>query len=214
MDGHDLAAALNGELGADSPSHFLLPRPDRDNGVTVLTHGDRAVSVYFSGSNGFYCGFWWKGREQAHGWTQEIPSAAGAARLWIDGADLRGMSTAHLFVEYSDFQVAYEQGDAVEFQWQRVLEQVDGDYGSFRELVRLASEEPDLRRRFPQLGHKFVLSENEDSRDVLFSIFMIRPEWYASYKKDGSGFEFEGTARDVVDIMLRAIRARSRETGP
>ncbi|GAB1643677.1 hypothetical protein [Krasilnikovia sp. MM14-A1259] len=119
-----------------------------------------------------------------------------------------GYPPHHPFVGYSEFQLAYERGDALEYQWQVVLQDVEGNFRNYRDLVILASEEPGLRRRFPRLGHRFVLSENEDSANALFSIFMIRPGWYASYTSDGRGFEFEGTAREIVAIMTQSIRTR------
>jgi hypothetical protein len=208
MQNKELADALNVELGGGSPYRFVADRREQGSGTAILTHGDRDVAVHSAAGGGYRCTFWWKGRQQAHGTTAEISSVAGAACLWADGAGLSGLSAGHPFVEYSGIQLAYERGDAVELQWRTVLQDVEGGYQNYRELVILASEEPVLRRRFPRLGHRFVLSENEYSKDALFSIFLIRPGWFASFTSDGSGFEFEGTARDVVAIMTQAIRTR------
>lgn len=98
------------------------------------------------------------------------------------------MSDAYPFVKYSDFQLAYERGEGREFQWQAILNAVEGSHSHFRELVHLASEEPALRRLFPQIGHRFALSENEYSQHLLFWAFVIRPEWYRIHTKNGDGF--------------------------
>ena len=205
MESQELTAGLNGELGSDPPYRFVAGRPGPGGATAVLKQGDRAVTVLSSTVHGYLCFFRWKRREQAHGATAEIRSVVGAARSWIDGADLRGLSTGHPFVEYSDFQLAYERGDAVDFQWQVVLQQIEEDYGHYRDLVILASAEPVLRKCLPRLGHRFALFENEDSESPLFSIFMIRPGWYASYAPDGESFAFEGTAREVVATMTQDL---------
>ncbi|MEV8504290.1 DUF6193 family natural product biosynthesis protein [Actinoplanes sp. NPDC051475] len=212
----DLASVLNAELGADSPYRFVADQPGQDDSTAKLTHENRVVAAYSSKAGGYRCTFWWKGRKQAHGMTAEIPSVADAARLWVEGVGLSRLSAAHPFVQYHDIELAYERGEAVEYQWRAVLRDVEGDdFHGYRELVTLASEEPVLRRCFPRLNHRFVLSENEDNEDVLITIFLIRPEWFAKFGPGGGEDdlelpvrEFEGTAREAVAMMAQAIRAR------
>lgn len=208
MGDQDFDAVLNAELGEGSPYRFTAHYRSHGYMLVMLDHETRGVVVHPPDECGNRCEFWWKDRQQARGCTAEVAAIAGAARLWAEGAGLLELSTRYPFVKFSDLQLAYEQGNAREFQWRTVLQDAEGLFANYSELVRLASENPTLRRLFPQVGHRFVLSENEDSTDVLFSVFMIRPDWYAIYAKDGDGFEVEGEARKIVEFLTSAVRAR------
>ncbi|MFI7596711.1 DUF6193 family natural product biosynthesis protein [Actinoplanes sp. NPDC049681] len=209
----DLATVLNAQLDADSPCRFMTDRPGQDDSTAIMTLEDRAVAVHVTADGDYLCEFWRKDRNQARGTTADASSVVDASCLWVEGVGLSRLSAAHPFVEYFDLELAYERGEAVEYQWRVVLREVEDDFHGYGELVALAAEEPVLRRRFPRLGHRFVLFENADSKDPLFSIFMIRPEWYATYTPDGSAFDFEGTAREAVAMMTQAIRTRGADHG-
>ena len=172
----------------------------------VMRAADRMAAVHPSGS-GHRLEFGWKGAGQAHGVTPDLSSAAGAAVLWTGGAGLEELAVRYPFVEYSALALARERGDAVEYQWRIMLELVERDYESHRDLVTAASENDVLRGLFPYLGHRFALAEDAFTGDVLVTVIMIRPDWYASNRLE-EGFEFEGDATAAVAYMVDKVRAR------
>jgi hypothetical protein len=68
-----------------------------------------------------------------------------------------------------------------------------------------------LSRLFPHLGHRFALSVDEYSRDILVAVFAYRPGWFVIYNREGDGFEFEGTAAQMVGYLVdRLVEQISR----
>jgi hypothetical protein len=63
-----------------------------------------------------------------------------------------------------------------------------------------------LRRLFPHLRHRFALSQDEFSHDVLIAVFVVRHGWYATYGRGGDAFEFEGDAAAMVAHLSDSIR--------
>ncbi|MEU0556767.1 hypothetical protein [Dactylosporangium sp. NPDC006015] len=151
--------------------------------------------------------FGWKTAGQAHGVTPDPVSAAGAAALWIGGSGLEELAARYPFVEFSAIALARERGDAVEHQWRKMLESVEGDPGGFHDLITAASENAVLRGCFPYLGHRFALAEDAFTPDVLVTAFLIRPGWYASNRL-AEGWGFEGDANAAVAYMVDKVRAR------
>ncbi|MBM2621004.1 hypothetical protein JIG36_36440 [Actinoplanes sp. LDG1-06] len=199
---HDLVGALNEALGRRLPAAF---RPG-SAGVAYLTLADRSVSVL--DLDGTYSlSFGWRGRQQAHGSVSDPAAIADAARRWVEGAGLESLAAAHPFVKYSGLQLAYERGNALDYQWAALLEAVDGDYSSFRELAVLASQNEVLRRLFPQWGHRLALFPDEFSDRILVAVFAHRPGWYVVYAPgDDPSVEFEGAADRMVDYLVTRFR--------
>lgn len=195
------AGALNGESCHSGSLRFTQAA-----GAAFLAHSDRFVNV-LAGDGSFLLSFHWKGRQQAHGLAPDIVSAAGAARRWVEGAGLTSLAAAYPFVRFSGLQLAYERGTAVEFQWAALLDATGQD--AYRDLVVLASRNDVLRRLFPHLGHRFVLSADEHSDGILVAVFVHSPGRFVIYD-DGGGdrFEFEGDAAQTVAYL--AIRMLDR----
>jgi hypothetical protein len=201
----DLVVRLNGELGRDLPRRFAMERAVAF-APAVMRVADRTAAVH-PRTSGHWLEFWWKSAEQAHGVTPDLASAAGAAVLWTGGAGLEELAARYPFVEYSALALARERGDAVEYQWRKMLELVERDYENHRDLVTAASENAVLRGLFPYLGHRFALAEDAFTGDVLVTVIMIRPDWYASYQPE-KRLEFEGDATAAVAFMVDKVGAQ------
>lgn len=197
MQVNDLSALLNSELGAEAQYRFVAGARAVAGSPAVLAHEDYAVAVHIN-AEGYRLSFWWKGREQAHGWAASAASVARATDSWVRGVGLKRLSAAFPFVKFSDLQLAYEEGRAKEFQWRTLLDGADEAYG---ELIELASRDSVLSRLFPQIGHRLALFQTEYSSDALSSIFIIRPGRFVIYRKGGKDVEFEGGAREMVSYL-------------
>lgn len=203
MSGTDLVHALNRELSS-SIFEFTLSGSSTSSVVATLTRVDRFVGVFES--NGSYLlSYSWRGRQQGHGEALDISSAADSARRWVEGSGLESLAAAHPFVKFSGLQLAREKGNAVEFQWATLLDLVEGDWKSFRDLVVLASGEAFLKQFFPHLGHRFALSVDEYSEGILVAVFAYRPGWFVVYDSEGEGFEFEGDAPHMVGHLVNRL---------
>lgn len=189
----------------DATLAFTASGTDTAYSVAVLTCAARSVGV-FENSGSYRMSYFWKGHQQAQGWTDDVSSAAGSARRWVGGSDLESLSAAHSFVEFSGLQRARERGNAVAFQWAAVLDLVEGDWSSYRDLVVLASGDEFLKQFFPHLGHRFALAVDENSREILVGVFRCRPDWFVIYNRDGDGFEFEGDAAQTVAYLVERLR--------
>lgn len=202
----DLVDALNSELDFLSPIEFTTSSDSAGAAVAVLSHADRFVNV-FENDESYLLSFHWNGRQQAHGQALDISSAADSARRWVEGSDLDGLAAAHPFVKFSELQLAYERGTALDFQWAALLDSVEEDDHSFRDLVVLASRDDFLRRLSPHLGHRFALSADEYSDSILVAVFVYRPGWFVIFGDgDGDGFEFEGDAPQMVGHLVHRLR--------
>jgi hypothetical protein len=132
VSGQDLVSELNREL-SNTTLEFTVSDLSAGSVVAVLTHEERSVGVFKS--SGFYLmSYYWKEQQQAHGKALDIYSAADSARRWAEGSGLESLSAAHPFVTFSGLQLARERGNAVEFQWMALLDLVEGDWASFRDL--------------------------------------------------------------------------------
>ena len=205
MPGRDLAALLNDALGRDLPQRFAVTGRVAF-APAVMRAGDRMAAVHPHGSE-YRLEFGWKGAGQARGVTPDAASAAGAAALWIGGSGLEELAARYPFVEFSTLALARECGDAVDHQWRTMLESVERDHEGYHDLITAASENAVLRGCFPYLGHRFALAEDAFTHDVLVTVIMIRPDWYAS-RRLGEGFEFEGDANAAVVYMVDKVRAQ------
>jgi hypothetical protein len=201
MQDRDLSAVLNAELGDESLYRFAPGSRAVAGSPAVLAHESYSIAVHLN-ADGYRLSFWRTGRELAHGWASSVSSVVGAAVLWAEGSGLERLSAAYPFVKFSELQLAYEQGRAKEVQWRIVLESASAGY---RELVDLASKDKFLGELFPQLGHRFTLSENENSDHALASVFLARPEWFVIFRPDGEGFEFEGGVGVVISYLLSKL---------
>jgi hypothetical protein len=202
MRADDLSALLNNELGETVSYQFEAGTRAVAGSPAVLVHGSYAVAVH-SDADGYRLSFWWNDREQAHGWSTSVALVARAADSWVQGIGLERLSADYPFVKFSELQLAYERGQAKEFQWNALL---NGPGEAYRELVEIASRDSVLSKLFPQLGHRFVLSRSEYSEDVLASIFLVRPGWFVIFRRNGEGVEFEGDAQAMVSYLSNRLR--------
>jgi hypothetical protein len=208
MSVKDLVGALNREL-SDTPLRFAAGGDSTHSPVADLACEDRFVGV-FESSGSYLLSFYWKGQQQANGQALDVASAANAARRWAEGSGLESLAAAHPFVEFSRLQLARERGTALEFQWAALLDLVDNDWKSFRDLVILASDDPFLRQFFPRLGHRLALFADEFSEDMLVGVFVLYTGSFAVYDNDGEGFAFEGDAPAMVGYLVDRLHDRSR----
>lgn len=202
MSEQSLATVLNSHLSTELPCPFGTPNEAAADTLAVLTHGDHTVAVHLV-VDGYLVKFWKSNREQAWGKTSDITALMDGARLWIEGVGLERLATAHPFVHYSGLQLAHERGDAKEYQWRAILDGVHDNL--LKELVVLASRNEVLRDLFPHVGHRFALSENENSKDVLVSVFPVRDDWYRIYGHGEDDVEFEGNAAETVDYLVNRL---------
>jgi len=189
----ELSVQLNRQLGEEVPYRFTAQGRD----IAVLAHAGYAVTVHIHHDDGYLVYFRRGGQELAHGKALNIESAARAADSWVRGAGLERLYEEFPFVNFTQLQLAYEQGRAREVQWQIVLDTRD----SYEELVELASKNSILGGLFPRLGHKFVLFRDEYSDVPIASIFVVRPGWFRIYRQAGGGIEFEGEAAGMVSYL-------------
>jgi hypothetical protein len=134
-------------------------------------------------------------RTMAHGHTDEVGPIVRACVSWLDDVGLQQLGAEYPFVRFSELQLAYEQGTALETQWQILLRDGSGLYG---ELIGLARKDPVLGTLFPHAGHRFVLAEDEFSSDELAGVFFVADGRYRIYRR-GAGAQAEGgTDQEVV----------------
>jgi hypothetical protein len=194
----DLVGVLNRELG-DISLRFTVGVGSLSPTGAALTLGEISVGVFGSGES-YLLSFHWKGRHQANGEASDPFSVADSARLWVEGSGLENLAATHPFVEFSALQLSYEHGTAVEFQWAALLELVENGWASFRDLVTAASENLLLRQFFPHLGHRFALSADEFSSEILVAVFVHHPGWFVVFDGGGETFAFEGPVASLIVV--------------
>jgi hypothetical protein len=212
----EVAALLVAEVGdghvhtltSASPSTCVIARGDRRVRVMKVTHG---LLLHF-----------FDRVEMSHGHTEESGAAVRACVCWLDGSNLQQLRVEYPFVRFSELQLAYEQGTALETQWQILLR--NGPGSLYGELIELASRDPFLGKLFPYAGHRFVLHEDEFSSGELVGVFFVTDGRYRIYRRgpvastaeNAEGdvvaeIEFEGGASAIVEYLSE--RLRSRQSG-
>jgi len=99
------------------------------------------------------------------------------------------------FVKFTELQLAYERGDALQTQWRILGRDATPVY---REVVELAAEDPTVSRFFPTLGHNFLFMVNEFSSEILASVVFERPGWYHLYVHGNDEAVVKADASTVV----------------
>ena len=205
----DLALLVDAEVGDGHPFTFTSASPS----VCVIARGERAVTVRRA-VRGLLLHFHKDHLIMAHGHTEEVTSAVRACCRWLDESDLQQLGDEYPFVRFSELQLAYEQGTALETQW-RILRRASSVY---RELIELAWRDPVLGKLFPYAGHRFVLAEDEFRSGELAGVFFVTDGWYRIYRRavganvaeeveEGIApeVEFEGDAGAIVAYLAQRL---------
>ncbi|WP_405971902.1 hypothetical protein OG496_20430 [Streptomyces sp. NBC_00988] len=171
LSGAELAVVLNAQLGAEYPHRFTTSPQRPARGPVSLTD-DRSRAGVLTGNDAYVLTFVRDNWGWAHGATQDRHQLAEAARAWLAGTGLEEMAARWPFVEFSELQLAYERGDALETQW-RIIRRDATEY--YRDVVELAAENPTVRRFFPGLGHNFLFMPHPFTHDMLASVAFQRP---------------------------------------
>lgn len=208
----DVAALLVAEVGdghaytltSASPSTCVIALGDRRARVMRATHG---LLLHF-----------FDRVEMAHGHTKESRLAVRACVRWLDGSNLQQLRVEYPFVRFSELQLAYEQGTAVETQWQILLRNGPGGHLN-GELIELAWRDPFLGKLFPYAGHRFVLHEDEYSSELV-GVFFVTDGRYRIYRRGpvattaekaegdvAAEIEFEGGASAIVEYLSERLRS-------
>ncbi|MEV1069463.1 hypothetical protein [Streptomyces sp. NPDC050263] len=201
--GAELVAALNAELGADSPHLFTTSRVRPAGGSVSLADGRSRVSVLSSGDT-YLLTFLREDRRWAHGATQDMRLLAPAARAWLAGTGLEEMAARWPFVEFSELQLAYERGDALETQWRLVRQ---GGSDPYREVVELAAENPTVSRFFPALGHNFLVQPGPFDSRILASVAVQTPGRFRLWTPHAEEPLAEGDATSVIAALAELLNS-------
>ncbi|MYS21574.1 hypothetical protein GA0115240_132714 [Streptomyces sp. DvalAA-14] len=136
--------------------------PLRTAGVSS-TAPDREACWIFIGSQSrrFIISGWGQGVELLSGSTADLRELARAAAGWRNGAELREIQKAALFIQVSELAQAHERGpaEAVTVRWRLLLDHLREDAdglalaGRTLALVETASAEPKLRQLYPVTSH-------------------------------------------------------------
>ncbi|MFF3403785.1 DUF6193 family natural product biosynthesis protein [Streptomyces sp. NPDC002659] len=133
------------------------------------------------------------------GGTDDLPSLVGVADAWCGGATLREVHDRFPFMSYTALAQAYEDGDPVATQWERLLS--DEIFEKKRPLLRAAHTDDRLRKLFPVISHgSLVLSRNP--RDRASEEFWIVPLAGGAYRVRSTK---QGESERVVASMDAAI---------
>jgi hypothetical protein len=98
----------------------------------------------------------------SNGYT-DIGAVGGATATWVEGATVSQVHEGYPFVPVSDWALAYEDGRAVEFEWERILDD-DRPISTYprgpirrrplvEAMLEAAVREPILRRLYPVFDH-------------------------------------------------------------
>ncbi|MEU1192963.1 hypothetical protein [Streptomyces sp. NPDC005859] len=201
--GPELVAALNGELGADSPHRFTTSRERPARGPVSLTDVRYGVSV-LTGDDTYLLTFLRENRGWAHGATQDKHLLVAAARAWLAGTGLEEMAARWPFVEFSELQLAYERGDALDTQWRIVRRSGSEPY---REVVELAAEHSTINRFFPALGHNFLLQPGPFDSWILASVAVQTPGRFRLWTPDAEEPLAEGDATSMIAELVELLNS-------
>ncbi|MFE2886141.1 hypothetical protein ACUXZZ_29875 [Streptomyces graminifolii] len=171
LSGGELAEALNAELGAESPNLFTTSPTRPDRGPVSVTDGRSRVSV-LTADETYLLTFLRGAKGWAHGSCLDRRQVAETARAWLAGTGLEEMAARWPFVEFSELQLAYERGDALETQWRIVRRDATEFY---RDVVDLAADHPTVSRFFPGLGHNFLFMPDAYDSRLLASVAFQKP---------------------------------------
>lgn len=192
--GAELVAALNAELGADSPYLFTPSRERPARGPVSVTDGRSRVSV-LTGDDTYILTFLRGDRGWAHGATLDKGLVARAALAWLAGTGLEEMASRWPFVEFSELQLAYERGDALQTQWRIVRARPSELY---REVVELASDDPTVSRFYPLIDRNFLVRPNAFDSRILASVAFQAPGRFRLWTPDAAEPLYEGDPATLI----------------
>jgi uncharacterized protein DUF6193 len=151
----------------------------------------------------------------AGGWTRELSDVAAAIDLVLENGERKVSDLVQeiVFLELRPFALDYERGTYIEAHWQALLAAkfAPGDDFSFfqglPELIRLASERPELRRLMPFTSlHRFsIRSTPPDRTDIPPLIWPVGSGRYVlTYDSTGERLA-EGSASVVTRCADRTL---------
>ncbi|MER7753211.1 hypothetical protein [Kitasatospora sp. NPDC097643] len=204
-----LAAALNAELDQEQPVRFTGPPAPRAE-FSALIGDDRSTANVDLAVDRYVVRFNRQGLEWAAGSTADRRSVVAATTAWLSGAGLEQLAREWPFVEFSELQLAYERGDALETQWRIVRRDASP---LLREVVELAWAAPTVRRFFPLSGHNLLFTAGEHSSAVLASVMFVGPGTYRLYAGRREP-EVEAAAAQVIARLAELLETKEPEPCP
>lgn len=156
-DTGSLTAALSQAFKTIGSSLTVSPSIDLPNGVfsTSYAHIERGVrfSQTFIAAEErlFLPDFWAQGVMMASGGSPDLLDVAAAIDCWISGGDctLGQIETRFAWVKRHPDATAFEEGRAVEQQWDWICQRAGDLNADLPSFVRLAYGQPRLRELFP-----------------------------------------------------------------
>jgi hypothetical protein len=174
----------------------------------------------------FIFDFWSQGVLYANGVCRKLNDAVQAIHFWIsEGPDLAKMEKKFKFFRPTDVGKAHEAGQAVEHQWQSLLQRwTERESGMFdpsvspRPLIEAAMKRPELRQLFPYTslyslcfsrttGYPFTY-DCPHASPIGGGRFLAYSSTYTILEDDEGDREAihgvigEGTAEEVIDMLI------------
>ncbi|GII24278.1 DUF6193 family natural product biosynthesis protein [Planosporangium mesophilum] len=147
----DVARRNNIDLGTVG----VHSRSGRFNSA-MIDSGRGTISVLLGAERRFFdVNIYGKTHPWARGATDDLTATVMVADAWRRGATLTELTGEFPFMSCTELAQAYESGDPVTTQWQRLLE--DGDLESIRPLLRAAYANSRIRSLFPVVSHTTLL---------------------------------------------------------
>ena len=224
-----LSGALDEELARggstlrSSPEFFGV----RSATFAKVSLSDRHVQVLIaSGHRSFNLGVWESGVEMASGWlSSDLSEAATMIRLVLENADrkiselIKDIPT----LELGTFALSYERGSLTEDKWQELMGRWDRTSNEYpqpnlftylAELIRLASQRPNLRRLIPFTSLQYFSVSRKPPQEF-DDLPMIQPLHDGTYVLTSPTVDRTpmGTASGTASVVLDALEEVIRERG-
>jgi hypothetical protein len=189
------------------PDHDLADLVSEDQGSSArVKRGNRGAEVSLAREwPVFYFSLTQDGRELLANAHEDIGAVGGAIATWVEGATVSQVHEAYPFVPVNDWALAYEDGRAVEFEWERIL---DNDRPISTRPLDLAPPQRPARR-----GHPLVeaMLEAAARQPVLRQLYPVFDHGYFSFSRcTGYPPTFVGPSIDVSPKGTYRVEYNSR----
>jgi Family of unknown function (DUF6193) len=210
-----LAAALDEELSKGGSD--LRASRDFYGAKSVsfasVARGQRVAQVLIGLEERLFILSLWESQVvMADGDTPDLSAVAAAIRLALEdgGRRISDLAAEIPFLELAEFALSYERGTYIEDKWQALLARPTRESGNevfhwdeLAELIRLASERPELRRLLPYTTlHRFSVTAK--SRPPDHSIPVVCPLGDGQYALTSYWGE-QVFARGNATVVLNAL---------
>ncbi|TDC70780.1 hypothetical protein E1200_04015 [Actinomadura sp. GC306] len=136
----------------------------------------------------------------ATGGTDDLASVVKVISFWFEGSTLTELTARFPFMSHTRMAASFEQGDAVDFQWQALLE--DDDFLEIRPLLFAVHTVEGLRSLFPLISHNTQLRLHDDVNLRNARQFWVTMQSGGRYRVELRG----GLPRaEIVDSLAAAI---------